>query len=51
MRQPLPSMYPSQPLVIEEWTRQHQRKAHEKVQLLSAAAEEVILKWILKLDS
>ena len=26
------------------------RKAHEKEQLLSAAAEEAIVKWILKLD-
>ena len=30
--------------------RQTRRKAHEKEQLLSAAAEEAIVKWILKLD-
>ena len=31
--------------------RQTRRKAHEKEQLLSAASEEAIVKWILKLDS
>ena len=30
--------------------RQTRRKAHEKEQLLSAATEEAIVKWILKLD-
>ena len=31
--------------------RQTRRKAHEKEQLLSAATEEAIVKWILKLDN
>ena len=30
--------------------RQTRHKAHEKEQLLSSAAEEAIVKWILKLD-
>ena len=30
--------------------RQTRRKAHKKEQLLSAASEEAIVKWILKLD-
>ena len=38
-------------MVIEERGRQTRRKAHEKEQLLSAATEEAIVKWILQLDN